>query len=457
MVHPGDRTTPDPRRGGPSARTPAARPGRSRAVRGTRQPRPNKLVQTRTPRTEAQQLLSHTLAAMASFSKKRVLTLLAVTILAASLTMFPSGADAPAWAREITATCGNTTTDDETLNRVIAGSAPGDEIVIDGPCLINDTIKLLGERSYRGRSRAGTVIRQADGANLPVMLASDSYLDNDSHTGMPVSIRSISLDGRRTANPRAGDGLVMRSWQSVVEDVEIIGAARHAIRLTNLSANGTPWPTHRSTAVSSETTSVTPVGGRSSSRTPATRSPIGSYSTTGSRIRAPTRSRWRTPPDGSSNAITSTERDVPRSPPRGSSVAPSRTTTSKISSPSASRARYRGSLLHDQRESDIPVQRRRGDVPLTPHKLRHRQHRRGGQRHSRERHRSRDRLRERIRNGAVRRFHREPGHRRHHSPSDGERRHPQRRGLGGTPPTTPSPEHQRRSLHGGGSRSIRNC
>ncbi|MEU7617054.1 right-handed parallel beta-helix repeat-containing protein [Micromonospora rifamycinica] len=177
---------------------------------------------------------------MASFSKKRVLTLLAVTILAASLTMFPSGADAPAWAREITATCDNTTSDDETLNRVIAGSAPGDEIVIDGPCLINDTIKLLGERSYRGRSRAGTVIRQADGANLPVMLASDSYLDNDSHTGMPVSIRSISLDGRRTANPRAGDVLVMRSWQSVVEDVEIIGAARHAIRLTNLSANGTP-------------------------------------------------------------------------------------------------------------------------------------------------------------------------------------------------------------------------
>lgn len=83
------------------------------------------------------------------------------------------------------------------------------------------------------------MIRQADGANLPALLASDSFLDDDSYTGMPVTIRGVSLDGNRAGNPRGGDVLVVRSWQSVIEDVEIRGATRHGIRLTNVSANGT--------------------------------------------------------------------------------------------------------------------------------------------------------------------------------------------------------------------------
>ncbi|CAM3423436.1 right-handed parallel beta-helix repeat-containing protein [Kibdelosporangium persicum] len=142
-------------------------------------------------------------------------------------------------AQASTVACTNTTNDDEAINNATAASVPGDEIVITGKCLINGTIRLAGERSYRGESRAGTVIRQADGANLDAMLASDTYLDNVDYTGAPVTVRSLTLDGNRQNNPAAHDVLVVRAWQSVIENVETFGATRHGLRVTSLSANGT--------------------------------------------------------------------------------------------------------------------------------------------------------------------------------------------------------------------------
>ncbi|MGC7102140.1 right-handed parallel beta-helix repeat-containing protein [Amycolatopsis lurida] len=162
-----------------------------------------------------------------------------VLCLALTMVAFPAATSSPAEAEQVVVACANNTTDDEKLNTAIAATSPGDEVVFEGTCLIDGTIKLLGERAYRGHSRAGTVIRQAAGANLPAMLASDSYLDNVPYTGLPVAVESVSLDGNRAANPAAGDALVLRSWQSTVEDVEIFGANRHGLRLTNLSANGT--------------------------------------------------------------------------------------------------------------------------------------------------------------------------------------------------------------------------
>jgi len=136
--------------------------------------------------------------------------------------------------------CRNATTDDETINAIIATSQPGDEIVLSGTCLINGTIRLAGDRTYRGQSRTGTVIRQADGANLDAMVAGDSYVDNVPYTGNPFTMRSITVIANREGNPRAGDALVVRSWQAVLEDLVVLEANRHAIRVTNLSANGTP-------------------------------------------------------------------------------------------------------------------------------------------------------------------------------------------------------------------------
>lgn len=143
-----------------------------------------------------------------------------------------------AGAQRVTATCSDAASDAATVNSAIAGSAAGDEIVIDGPCLINRVIKLLGDRSYRGESRTGTVLKQADGANLVAILASDSYLDNSPTTGTPVTVRYMTLDGNKENNTAATSGMILRSWQTVVEDLQITRTGGHGIRLTNPSANG---------------------------------------------------------------------------------------------------------------------------------------------------------------------------------------------------------------------------
>lgn len=159
-----------------------------------------------------------------------------VALLAVSVYSFgPS----PAAAATVEVTCNNTTTDDETLNAAISASAIGDELVIDGPCLINGTVKLLGDRAYRGESRSGTIIKQADGANLTAMFASDSWVNNSSFTGNPVSVRHLKLDGNKVGNSAATDGLVIRSWLTTVEDIHIIRTGGSALKITNLSANGT--------------------------------------------------------------------------------------------------------------------------------------------------------------------------------------------------------------------------
>jgi hypothetical protein len=136
-------------------------------------------------------------------------------------------------------TCTNNVRASELISRTLARSVAGDAIVFDGTCLVTETIPLLGNRSYRGRSRTGTVIQQADGANLPAIFASDSYLNNSPTTGLATSLRSLTIKANSAANPEAGDAVVLRSWQTIVEDVQISDARRHAIRLTNLSANGT--------------------------------------------------------------------------------------------------------------------------------------------------------------------------------------------------------------------------
>jgi hypothetical protein len=134
----------------------------------------------------------------------------------------------------------NAQIDSRLIATTVARSAEGDAIVFDGTCLVTETIPLLGNRSYQGRSRTGTVIQQADGANLPAIFASDSYLDNSPTTGRGISLRTMTIKANSETNPDAGDAVVLRSWQTFLEDVQISDANRHAIRLTNLSANGTP-------------------------------------------------------------------------------------------------------------------------------------------------------------------------------------------------------------------------
>ncbi|NLY01987.1 MAG: right-handed parallel beta-helix repeat-containing protein [Rhodopirellula sp.] len=151
------------------------------------------------------------------------------------------GADAssvPAGAIVVTGT--NSPGDAARINAAIAASPEGAEVTIRGACLIDEPIRLLGNRSYRGESRTGTVLKQADGANLVALMASSVFLDNKAWTGSPVAIRHLQLDGNRQGNPKSATaGLVLRSWLSVVEDIHIRDMGSDGLRLTNLSADGT--------------------------------------------------------------------------------------------------------------------------------------------------------------------------------------------------------------------------
>ncbi|MFI7589593.1 right-handed parallel beta-helix repeat-containing protein [Spongisporangium articulatum] len=151
----------------------------------------------------------------------------------------------PAGAARVTALCTNSSTDSATLQAAIDGSSVGDEIVIDGPCSLTATLVLAGGRSYRGDGRQAT-LTQAAGRNLGALLASDSWAGNWTFAGEPITLRDLTIDANRAANPSAGDAVVVRSWNSRVEDLTIYNAAGNGLTITATSRNGTGLGSGRS-------------------------------------------------------------------------------------------------------------------------------------------------------------------------------------------------------------------
>jgi hypothetical protein len=142
----------------------------------------------------------------------------------------------PAYAARVAATCTGGTSDSATIQAAINASLPGDAIVIKGPCTITATIKLLDNRTYRGDSRTGTVLTQAAGANLPAMLASDSWVNNSTVAATGEQIEDLTLDGDGKQNTGTVP-LMLRAWDSRVYDVEIDDAPGNGIELDSLSQN----------------------------------------------------------------------------------------------------------------------------------------------------------------------------------------------------------------------------
>jgi hypothetical protein len=155
---------------------------------------------------------------------------------AAAVLLLPGST--PSFAARINANCANTGSDAATIQAAINGSTAGDEIVIKGPCLISSTIRLLDDRTYRGDSRGGTVLKQAAGANLDAMLATQSWVDNVTYTSTNIRVEQLTIDGNRAANTGTVP-LVLRTWNSSVYDVEVREAPGDGIQVTSLSRNGT--------------------------------------------------------------------------------------------------------------------------------------------------------------------------------------------------------------------------
>ena len=143
-----------------------------------------------------------------------------------------------AFGVEINLDCANNTADTARLNKGISESHVGDQIRIHGTCLINRTVVLLSDRSYLGDSRTGTIIRQADHANLDALVASDSWVSNSPYTDDPIRLADLTLDGNSAANSNT-NVLVIRSWLTVLEDLLIENAPEDGVRISAPSMNGT--------------------------------------------------------------------------------------------------------------------------------------------------------------------------------------------------------------------------
>lgn len=176
---------------------------------------------------------------MRSARPNQMLAVAAVVTGAALTAVLAPWGGQDASATTITATCANKTTDAATLNSAITGSQPGDQILISGQCLLTAPIKLLGDRSYTGGSRTGTVLQQANGANLAYLLASDTYVSNNNFTGLPFSIRHLTIDCNSTHNTAATNGLVLHSWLTTAEDLQIENCGGSGILVANTTPNGT--------------------------------------------------------------------------------------------------------------------------------------------------------------------------------------------------------------------------
>jgi len=165
-------------------------------------------------------------------------TLLFAAVIGVAVTVVALRQSPTSQAALVNAVCTGESSDAATIQAAINGSSAGDEVVIKGPCLLNATVKLLDNRTYRGGSRGGTVLTQANGANLSALLASASWVDNSTFVSSSVRIERLTLDGNKAHNARTVP-LVLRAWNSRVYDVEVRNAPSDGIRATSLSANGT--------------------------------------------------------------------------------------------------------------------------------------------------------------------------------------------------------------------------
>jgi hypothetical protein len=156
------------------------------------------------------------------------------SVIAVALTVF--GPSPRASGATVNVTCAGTS-DGAAMNAAIAGSSVGDTIQFHGTCVTSQTIVLLGKRNYIGDHRNVTTIRQAAGANLSALLASDSWVNNSATSGDPISIAHLNLDGNSSANSGT-NVLVIRSWLSHIYDLIVQNAPGDGILLPSLASNG---------------------------------------------------------------------------------------------------------------------------------------------------------------------------------------------------------------------------
>ena len=141
------------------------------------------------------------------------------------------GASEPGYVDHVS--CGDSPGDAGLIQQAIDTSPAGAVIHISGTCLLDHGLTLRGNRTYTGDSGTGTVLKQA--ADMRYVLASSTFVDNDSSTGGPLTIEQLTVacSGRGST-----DGIIILNWQTDVQGVHVTNCGGSGIVDTSQTANG---------------------------------------------------------------------------------------------------------------------------------------------------------------------------------------------------------------------------
>ena len=176
---------------------------------------------------------------MRAYPAAIVLSIAAIAACSATATTSPTSQQSPTSQPQTvtvttSVTCGDNASDADRLQQAINSSRPGAAIGIKGgTCLLTKGINLLGDRTYVGASRTGTVLRQDGG--MGYVLASSAYADNSPVTGQPLAIRNLTVECDGSGST---DGIIVLNWQVDVETVDVRNCGGSGIVDTNTAANG---------------------------------------------------------------------------------------------------------------------------------------------------------------------------------------------------------------------------
>lgn len=137
-----------------------------------------------------------------------------------------------------------TTIDDAAVDAFIQGSSRGDTLVFEGTILVSATVRLAPGRRYvssgPGAGKQGGTIRQANGANLPAVVASQAWYDNAPSADDPIDLEFLNVDGNKANNVGATTiGIALMSYTSSIDRCYVTGAPGDGILISDRNRAGT--------------------------------------------------------------------------------------------------------------------------------------------------------------------------------------------------------------------------
>lgn len=137
---------------------------------------------------------------------------------------------------------GNGTTDDTAaIQTAINASSQGSRVYFPpGTYIVSDTINMKKSRYYFGADRELSTIKQANGANLDAVMASEGWLSSSATTSdNPIHISHLGINGNK-ANQTGGSGhgLAVITFWCQIEHLEIINTRGNGLHLTSARRDG---------------------------------------------------------------------------------------------------------------------------------------------------------------------------------------------------------------------------